>query len=207
MDTERREGTVRMRKPLPLLDQIDTMRMYLRTLQADIRRASRDESSHYLRRRVSPFVVSLRYARLSRAYELEEVAQECLKQLRQAHALSIAEFFPGDHIRMEMVIKEHPRSPERFVVNDVEWSRVNGYHYVAWQLTRTGDLFKRGPNWLCPSRHIIIERCDAPLSEKTQRQCAYFRDRARDFANNVLERGKIEKIIEQVRERRARRGY
>lgn len=194
-----------MRKPLPLLDQVDAMRTYLRTLRADIRRASRDESVHYLKRRVSPFVVSLRYARLFRAYELEEVAQECLKQLLQARALSIAEFFPGDQITMEVIVKGYERPPERYIVKDVEWSKPDSYHYVAWQLTKGGQLFQRGPaGWFSPSNRISLAASDAPLPEETRRQCDWFRKKASEFMENVQGRGSIEATVKLVSDRRMR---
>ena len=192
---------------MPLLEQIAVLRVYMRTLRADINRTYREESAHYLKRRISPFVVSLRYRRFRNASELEDIAQECMKQLRQARALSIAEFFPGDHITMEVVVKGYERSPERFVINDVEWSKPDGYHYVAWQLTKGGMLFQRGPGWLCPSNRIRITRCDAHLPEETRRQCDWFRASALEFIDNVRDRGKIDDIIKQVRERRERRGY
>jgi hypothetical protein len=78
------------RKPMPLPEQIDALRNYMRTLRADINRASRELNRHYLKRRISPFVDNLRYRRLTTAYELESVAQECLSQLRKARAMSVA---------------------------------------------------------------------------------------------------------------------
>lgn len=192
---------------MPLLEQIAALHAYTRTLRADINRASRDEGAHYLKRRVSPFVVNLRYRRLFGAYELEGVAQECLSRLRQARALSIAEFFPGDQITMEVLFEGYRRPSERFVIKDVEWSKPDSYHYVAWQLTRSGQLFQRGPGWLCPSNRIHITRCDSPLPEETQRQCNWFRDNARHFIENARDCGKIDVIVKEVREQRERRGH
>src|SRR5581483_5008728 len=69
-----------VRTPMPLLEQIDVMRGYMRTLRADMNRAYRDEGAHYRKRRVCPFVESLRYRRITNAFELEDVAEECLNQ-------------------------------------------------------------------------------------------------------------------------------
>src|ERR1700741_4665491 len=112
-----------MRSPKPLLEQIDELRMYLRTLRADINRASREGSNYYLKRRITPFVSSLRFERLMRAYELEEVAGECLAHLRKARAMSIAEFAPGDQITMEVILQGHERPAERYVIRDIEWRK------------------------------------------------------------------------------------
>ena len=196
-----------MRTPLPLLDQIARLRLYMRTLRADLNRTYRDDSISYRKRKISPFVESLRYRRFRQASELLDVAEECMNQLRQAGALTMAEFFPGDQITMEVVMKGYERPPERFIVYNVEWSKSGGYRYVAWQVTKQGQLFKRGTSWLCPSSRIQIRRCDDPLPEDTQRQSAYFRERAQEFMNNALERGKIEEIVKTVCERRERRGY
>lgn len=192
---------------MPLLEQIDVMRAYMRTLCADMNRAYREEGAHYRKRRVCPFVQSLRYRRISNAFELEDVAEECLNQLRDARALSIADFFPGEQIVVEVVLKDHERQPERHVIKDVEWSKPDTYHYVAWQLTKDGQLFKRGPSWLCPSKAIRITRCTDSLPEDTLRECAHFWDSAREFIDDVRDRGKIDDIVKYIRERRERRGY
>ena len=194
-----------MQTPMPLPHQIATLRMFLRTLRADINRASRDESANYLKRRVCPFVVSLRYHRLFSAYEVEEVAQECLSQLRKARAISLAEFFPGDQITVEVVLKGYERPGERYIVKDVEWSRPDKYHYVAWQLTKSGALFQRGPGWLCPNKNIRITRCDHTLPAETESQCSWFHRTATQFLQRASERGSLDEVVKEVRERRSRR--
>ena len=70
-----------MRTPMPLPEQpeqIETLRLSMRTLRADSSRRYRDITRHYLKRRVSPFVISLQYQRSRNAPELEDVAKECL---------------------------------------------------------------------------------------------------------------------------------
>jgi len=196
-----------IRTPLPLPEQIKALRNYMRTLRADINRASRESSRHYLKRRICPFVDELRYRRIMMAYELESVAQECVNELRHARALSIAEFAPGTCITMEVVMKHHERPPERYIIYDVRWSKPDSYHYEVWQLTKSGELFKRGTTWLCPSDRIRIKRCDETLTEETRRMCEHVRERARRFAENTHALGKLDEIVERVRKERDRRGY
>ena len=124
-----------MLKPLPLPEQIASLRSYLRTLRADVSRAYREHAKHWRKRRVTPFVEQLRFQRSCNATGLVEAAEECLGRLRHAQALTQAQFFPGDQIEMEVVMRGHERPPERFVIYDVEWSRNSGYCYQAWQLT------------------------------------------------------------------------
>jgi hypothetical protein len=106
---------------------------------------------------------------------------------------------------MEVVVKGYERPPERYIINDVEWSKPNSYHYVAWQLTKGGVLFLRGPGWLCPSNRIRLARSDSLLPEETQRQCDWFRQRAREFMQNAQDRGQIDAIVKTISERRMRR--
>ena len=193
--------------PMPLLEQVDALRAYLRTLRADVNRAYREQSLHYRKRRVSPFVEHLRYQRGRSAYELVEVAEECLDRLRHARALTIAEFFPGTQITMDVVLQGYERPQERFVISDANWSKTDSYHYIVWQVTKGGQLFKRGTSWLCPSNRVRIAACDLPLSEETARECRYFGECARQFLEDVRDRGKLEDVIEEVRKRRERRGY
>jgi hypothetical protein len=103
-------------------------------------------------------------------------------------------------------MKGFERPSERFVIYDVLWSKPDSYHYDAWQLTKSGELFKRGPTWLSPSNRIRIARCDDVLPEDTRRRCGYFRDRACQFAENARDHGKLDAIVKQVREQRERRG-
>jgi len=65
---------------MPVMQQIAAMRMYLRTLRADWTRAYK-AGSDLRKRRISPFVEGLRYRRSSSAYELMEVAAECLNRI------------------------------------------------------------------------------------------------------------------------------
>ena len=196
-----------MLKPLPLPEQIASLRSYLRTLRADVNRAYREPAKHWRKRRVTPFVEQLRFQRSRNATELVEAAEECLGRLRHAQALTQAEFFPGDQIRMEVVMEGQERPPERFVICDVEWSRYSGYCYQAWQLTRNGEFFKRGPSLMCPSRHIKISRVEHPLPGEALRSATQFREAADDFIRNATQSGKIDEVLKVVRERRARRGY
>lgn len=154
-----------MLKPLPLADQIAALRSYMRTLRADSSRTYREQAKHWRKRRVTPFVEQLRFQRSRNASELEEAAEECLGRIRHVQALYEAEFFPGDQIEMEVVMSGQERPPERFVIYDVEWSRSSAYVYQAWQLTRNGELFKRGPTLICPSRHIKKTRVEQPLPQ------------------------------------------
>lgn len=196
-----------MRTAMPLLEQMDVLRAYMRTLRADTDRAYREESAGYRKRRICPFAESLRYRRFRNASELHDVARECMDQLRHVRALSIAEFFPGDQIAVEIVLSSCVRPPERFVVRDVEWSKRDRYNYLAWQLTKSGQLFVRGPSLLCPSSYIRIKRCSISLPDETDRQRGGFRNSAREFMDKVRDVGNIDEIASMVRERRERRGY
>jgi hypothetical protein len=196
-----------MLKPLPLTDQIAALRSYMRTLRADSNRTYREQAKHWRKRRVTPFVEQLRYQRSRNASELVEAAEECLGRLRHVQALADAEFFPGTQIAMEVVMSGHERPPERFVIYDVEWSRSIGYVYQAWQLTKNGELFKRGPALICPSRHIKMTRVEQPLSHETIRRADYFREAAEEFIRNATQSGKIDDVLKIVGVRRARRGY
>lgn len=193
-----------MRTPMPLLEQIEALRRYRRTLQADIRRAAREESAHWRKHRVSPFVQSLRSQRRNAAYELLDVADECLKRLRHAHALNVAEFTPGSVVTLTVVMPGYARGPSRHVIYDVEASARHSYHYLAWQLTTKGRLFERGTELMCPSRAIRITRNDDLLPEETREQCEQFCQRARKFYDETRDRGAIDEILKLVREQRAR---
>ncbi len=196
-----------MFKPLPLADQIAALRSYMRTLRADSSRTYREQAQHWRKRRVTPFVEQLRYQRSRNASELVEAAEECLGELWHVQAITQAEFFPGEQIEMEVIMRGHERPPERFVIYDVEWSRVGGYVYQAWQLTRNGELFKRGPTLICPSRHIKMTRVDRPLPQEALRKADYFREAANELIRSATQSGKIDEALKIVRERRARRGY
>ena len=193
--------------PMPLLGQIDALRHYVRMLRADINRASSEQSKHYRKRRVSPFVENLRYRRTRNAYEMVEVAEECLNRLRHARALSIADYFPGAQVSTHVLLPGHERPIERYVVTDVEWSKPDSYHYIVWQVTRSGQLFKRGTSWLFPSNRVRITRCSLPLPQDTERECRYFHENAQQFIDDVRDRGKLEDVFEEIRKRRERRGY
>ena len=165
-----------MRTPMPILEQIEVLRSYLRTLQADCNRAMRESGAHYRKRRVCPFAEELRWRRMQHAWELRDVGNACLDELRHARVLSIADFLPGDQITMEVVLQGHGRSPERYLISDVIWSKRDKYHYEVWRLTKGGRLFERGgQTWLTPSTRIRIAKCEDVLPEETRRQCAAFR--------------------------------
>lgn len=51
-------------EPMPLLEQSDALRVYTRTLRADVNRCNREALSCSRKRRVSPFVEHLRYRRV-----------------------------------------------------------------------------------------------------------------------------------------------
>src|SRR5690348_13280054 len=123
-------GAAAMRSPLEIPEQIALLRKYLRTLRADTRRAYRELERGYLKRRVCPLMENLRYERARHAYEFEEIGNACLEQLRKAQAIKLAEFFPGDVISMEVVMKGYERPMERYVVYDVEPGKREDYHYV-----------------------------------------------------------------------------
>lgn len=196
-----------MRTPMPILEQIDALRAYLRTLAADCNRASREVNDTYRRRRISPFVESLRYRRLTQSWELRDVAEECLSQLRHARALSIAEWKPGDLLAVETTVSGYPPNPRRVVVTDVAWSRPDSYHYLVWQVTNAGRLYERGgDHYLFPSNRIrIVSRHDL-LPDETRRVCESYRCQAEQFLEDVRDRGKLDDIIKCVQKQRAR-GY
>lgn len=196
-----------MLKPLPLADQIAALRSYMRTLRADSSRTYREQAKHWRKRRVTPFVEQLRYQRSRNASELVEAAEECLGELRHVQAITEAEFFPGTQIVMEVVMSGHERPPENFVIYDVEWSRSSSYVYQAWQLTKNGELFKQGPNLMCPSSRIKMSRVEQPLPQEARRKADYFRESAEELIRSATQSGKIDEALKIVRERRARRGY
>lgn len=198
-----------MRVPMPLVEQIEVLRLYLRTLQADIRRASREQNLVWRKRRVSPYVESLRWRRLSAAHELHEAAEECLKQLKRARALAIAEFAPGDVVQVTIQrVPPRPARPERFVIVDVLPSkRLDDYHYEVWQLTTSGRLFQRGTTWLSRSRAVTIERFEGSLPSETLETCDRFRRGATAFVQEARDKGQLEPILKLIQERRARRGW
>ena len=79
-----------MRTPMPILEQIDVLRRYLRTLQADYYWVSRELNAGYRKRRVCPFVEELRWRRLqNNARELREVGEACFDELRHARAPAV----------------------------------------------------------------------------------------------------------------------
>jgi len=193
---------------MPILEQIETLRAYLRTLHSDFNRAYREDSAQYRKRRISPFVANLRYRRFTNASELRQVAEECLRQLRQARALSIAEWKPGDQILVEVILKGLPRDPRRYVITDVEWSKPDAYHYVVTQLTNAGHPYKRGGDtWVSPSSRIRITKCAEALPEGTLRQCAHYRRNAEHFLDDARDRGDIDHIVKWVQEKRAKDFY
>ena len=194
-----------MRTPMPILEQIEVLRAYLRTLRADCERATREAGAHYRKRRVSPFVENLRYRRQTQAYELRDVAEECLRQLRAAQALSVADWQPGDVLTVETTVSGLPPNARRLVVADVVWSKLDGYYYDVCQITKAGQFYERGgEHFLFPSDRIRVSRCLDSLPEATQRLCAQFRRQAESFLEDVRDRGSLDDIAKWVRERRAR---
>ena len=157
---------------------------------------------------MSPYVESLRWRRLSAAYELHEAAEECLKQLKRARALAIAEFAPGDIVQVIIqCMPPRPARPERFViVHVVPSKRPDDYHYEVWQLTTAGRLFQRGTTWLSRSPAVTIERSEESLPRETLEACDRFRRDAAAFAQEARDKGQLEPILKLVQERRARRG-
>jgi len=197
-----------MRTPMPILEQIKVLRSYLRTLQADCNRAMRESGAHYRKRRVCPFAEELRLRRMQHAWELRDVGNACLDELRHARVLSIADFLPGDQITMEVVLQGHERSPERYLISDVIWSKRDEYHYEVWRLTKAGRPYERGgQTWLTPSTRIRIMKCEDALPPETQRQCAAFRRHADVLLEGARDKGDIEHLIKWVQERRARGLY
>jgi hypothetical protein len=191
-----------MRTPLSLPAQIQGLQWYIRTLRADETRASREEARYYRKQRICPLVVNLSYQRIRNARELGRVAEAGLAQLRHAHVLSIAEFFPGDLIEREIVDSSLSRPAQRFVLTDVQWSRSGRYHYVVWPLTRDLQLSKRGTSWMSCSRQIRLLSYNARLPAETQRECEYIREQARRFVDEIRDHGDIEDIVKQVRDRK-----
>lgn len=196
-----------MRSPLPIAEQITLLRTYLRTLRADTRRAYQELESGYRKRRVCPLMESLRYERARHAYEFEDIGEACLKQLRKAQAINVAPFFPGDVISVEVVMKGYERPAERYVVYDVEPGKWDEYHYVVWQLTKSGALFKRGTTWICPSSRVRLTKLDDELPDETKNSCEYFAERAKRFLKGAVEEGRLEDVTKAVREARAKRGW
>lgn len=194
-----------MLTPMPLPEQIEVLRAFLRTLRADSNRAIREAQKNYRKRRVTPFVERLRSQRIDYAWELRDAGEECLRQLRKARALYIAEWRPGDQIIVETVIAGYDSNPRRYVVTDVDWSKPDSYHYDVWQLTKAGRFYERGgQTWVFPSDRISITRCNEPLPEETEWQCASYRSRGEQFLEEVRDRGNIDHIIKWIREKRAR---
>jgi len=151
-----------MRTPMLLLELNDTLRQSMRALRADTSRAYRNANRHYLKRRVSPFMISLQYPR-SRNASVLDVAKECLSRLRRARALSICEFLAGDQINVETVAKELNRSIERFLVLDVEWTMPTAAATRSGRSPRTMNcssaarLRCRHRSW-CASRNDVVPR-------------------------------------------------
>jgi hypothetical protein len=190
---------------MPIFKQIEVLRRYLRTLQADCNRAMRESSAHYRKRKVCPFAEKLRWRRMQNAWELRDIANACLDELRRAHVLSIADFLPGDQITMEVILRGHERSPERYLISDVVPSKRGEYHYEVWRLTKAGRPYQGGgQTWLTPSTRIRIAKSKDVLPEETQRQGAAFRSRADVLLEGARERGDIDHLIKWAQERGVR---
>jgi hypothetical protein len=193
------------RKPLSIVEQVDALRRYLYTLNADCNRASLDFNTHWRKRKVCPYVERLRWQRIEHARLLRDVGTACLDQLRHALVISTAAFFPGDHITIERKSPESDRRIERYIIFDVLWSKTNGYHYDAWRLTKEGRPYERGgQTWLTPSPRIRIAKCEDAVPDDTRAQCAQFRRRAAELVEDVRGRGDIEQLMKWVQERHAR---
>lgn len=196
------------RAAMPIADQIDRLRAFLRTLRADVDRASREISEHSRRLKVAPFVESLRWEHYRRASELAETAEECLAELKHARAIGLVEFRPGDVVTLEVTMKGHERPLERYAVYDVELLGRKDFGYRVWQLKTNGELFQRGLTWIsAPPRHARLTRCTDELPEETVRQCAWFRERADRLVMTATNTGKLADVTKTVAERRQRRGY
>lgn len=176
------------RSPLPLPAQVTDLRKYVRSLGADVRRAQCDVDKHYLKRRITPFIQRLRYRRVDVARELLGIAEECLRDLEHAHALSLAAYFPGDQVTVEVVLAGHERPSTRNIVYDV----LCGYE--MWQLTKPGVLFAGGPRSISPSKRIEFRPCTDPLPQETERRAQAFRERAKRFIEQARDVGKLEEI-------------
>lgn len=187
------------RTSLPFEDQMSELRAFIRILRADYRRGWREADKHYLRRRITPFAHHLRYLRIDYSRELEKVAEECLQDLAHARDLEEAEFFPGDQVTVEVVLKGFERGPERQIVYDVKRC------YEMWQLTKGGILFKAGPRSVCLSSRIKVRPCSDPLPDETQRRAEDFRQWARQFVEQARDQGKLEPIVDRVRKREKNR--
>lgn len=195
-----------MRKPMRIEDQIQALRLYLRTVRAAMNAAYRDSEAGYRKRKICPFVESLRYRRSRFGFELHDIAEECMRELRHVQALRRAEFAPGQQISYQVHMPGYERRPERAVIVDAEWSRPNSYHYVIWHVTKQGDLFKRGESWLSASKHIQIERCELALRDEARQASEGFKRTAAELVSRVVERGDLSLIAEVVQKRRARSG-
>ena len=188
-----------MRSIATLAQQIEDLSLHLRTIRANVRRATNELDAGFSRRMCRPFESSLRWKRYQDATDLQMIAEACLHDLRKAQAMRFAPFHPGDQVIATLTLKGFTPTETRYGIWDVEPSKRSSYSYEAVRITKAGTLSKRMSIQPLMTDRFSLHRCQAPLHKDTAFTLQWRRDLCDRFLEQTVHTGSLETFtIEQI---------
>jgi hypothetical protein len=167
---------VHRRKPLPLPDQMVNLKRYLRRSRTELKHRYNEFFEATRRRSDCPLEVRMRSRAIDFAQDTVSLLEACLKELERQHAMSLAQFKPGDRVLVERTIEGTVKPFGPYLILDVLPEKRLGYRYDAALLTKAGEMHKRWvSHWLSPSAGTVIRQCNPPLNENGRWQAEYYR--------------------------------
>lgn len=181
-----------MKSIATLTQQIDDLALHLKTIKANVRRASEELDAGFGKRARRPFENSLRWRRYRDATDLELIAEACLHDLRKVQAMRLAPFSPGDQVVATLTLKGFPSMEKRYGIWDVEPNARGSYSYEAVWITKSGTLSKRFDiQPLLPER-FSLRACEAPLSTDAATTLKWRREVCERFADRTVNVGSLD---------------
>ena len=181
-----------MKSTASLAQQIVDLSLHLRTIKANVRRATKELNLGFSRRMRRPFESSLRWKRYRDATDLEMIAEACLHDLRKAQVIRLAPFTPGDQVWATLALDGEPPVERRFGIWDLEPGPRGSYFYEALAITKAGVLSKRfsiQPLW--PDRYSL-RLCDSPLAKDSEATLDWRRGVCEKFMQQTINTGSLD---------------
>ena len=188
-----------MKTVATLAQQIDDLSLHLRTIRANVRRATKELDASFSRRTRRPFESSLRWRRYQDATDLQMIAEACLHDLRKAQAFRLAPFHPGDQVIATLALKDFTATETRYGIWDIEPNEGSSYSYEAVRITKSGALSKR-----LDIQPLLVDRfsfrtCDAPLQKDSVTTLEWRREVCDRFLAQTINTGSLDAFgIEQI---------
>jgi len=172
--------------------QIEDLALHIRTIRANVNRASKELEAGFGKRARRPFENSLRWRRYRDATDLQLIAEACLHDLRKALAMRMAPFRPGDQVVATLTQKGLPALEKRYGIWDIEPSTRGSYSYEAIWITKSGVLSKRFDiQPLLPERYSL-QLCESPLSTDSAATLRWRREVCERFLDRAVNVGSLD---------------